>query len=125
MYKTSELSPGDLTKINIKNQSKIKELTGSELIPRQAWEVIKRESKGFTEDSPKAKQADELFAELMKVNGLKISSKQNGKQENQRKNQPTATKKSKEAVRLRMQFEEEERLRKLELIKLELELKAA
>lgn len=105
MYKTSKVNPQDLGKIKVKNQSKIKEITGTELVPTRAWEIIKKESKDFTTDSPKAKQADELFAELMKVNGLVVS-------------------KSKDDDKERIRIRERERSRAIEIMKLKLQIAA-
>ena len=105
MYKTSNIKPTDLEKIRVKNQGRIKEITGEELEPRKAWEIIKKESNGFTTDSPKAKQADELFAELMQVNGLTVS-------------------KSKADDKERIRIRERERARAIEIMKLQLKIAA-
>ena len=109
MYKTSRVNPEDLGKIKVKNQSKIKEITGAELVPTIAWEIIKKESKDFTKDSPKAKQADALFAELMKANGLTVH-----------RNTESSGKESDEEIKIKAQA----RKRALELLELELELAA-
>ena len=110
MYKTSKVNPEDLGKIKVKNQSKIKEITGTELVPTRAWEIIKKESKDFTTDSPKAKQADELFAELMKVNGLVVNRE--------------SVSQSKDDGKERIRIRERERARAIEIMKLKLQIAA-
>ena len=105
MYKTSQVNPNDLGKIKVKHQARIKEITGTELIPKKAWEIIKKESKGFTLDNAKARQADALFAELMHVNGLITDTPKVG---------------DKERIRLR----ERERARAITIMKLKLKIAA-
>lgn len=105
MYKTSKVSPTELKKIKVKNQAKIKEVTGEELDPSKAWTIIKNESKNFTSDNEKAKEADELLAELMKVNGLTISKTLDD---------------DKERIRIR----ERERARAIQIMKLQLQIAA-
>ena len=106
MYKTSKVSPTELKKIKVKNQAKIKEVTGEELDPSKAWTIIKTESKNFTSDNEKAKEADALLAELMKVNGLTITS--NAQADDQ------------ERIRIR----ERERARAIQIMKLQLQIAA-
>lgn len=110
MYKTSKVSPKELKKIKVKNQAKIKEVTGEELDPGKAWTIIKNESKNFTSDNEKAKEADELLAELMKVNGLTITS--NAQEDDQVDDQ--------ERIRIR----ERERARAIQIMKLQLQIAA-
>ncbi len=105
MYKTSAIKPETLSKVKVKNQDKIVEITGSKLEPKKAWEVIRNETKDFTKDSEKAKQADELFAELLKVNGLTVTK---------------STGKSNDRIAIR----ERERSRAIEILKLKLKIAA-
>ena len=70
MYELKDFDPKDLIKIKIKNQDKIVELTGSKLDPKKAFEIIKKETKDFKLDDEKARQADTLFIELLRREGL-------------------------------------------------------
>lgn len=106
MYKTSAIKPEILGKVKVKNQEKIVEITGSKLEPKKAWEIIRNETKDFTKDSDKAKQADELLMELLKANKISLPDK------------------SKDKTKARFRLEEQERNRELELLELELELAA-
>lgn len=106
MYQLTKVKPQDLSKVQVKNQDKILELTGSKLEPLKAFEIIKTETKDFKESNEKAKQADGLFIELLKLNGISV----NG----------TAVKTDGGKIRLR----EQERARALELLELELQLAA-
>ena len=115
MYKTSDINPKDLEKIQVRNQDKIVEITGEQLVPSRAWEIIKNESKDFTADNPKAKQADELFFELLKVNGL-IKSKE--KKEN------TSVDKKSMDDQERIRIRERERARAIQIMKLQLQIAA-
>ncbi|MDN5201181.1 hypothetical protein QQ008_07405 [Fulvivirgaceae bacterium BMA10] len=110
MYKTSQVTPKDLGKIKVKNQARIREITGEELDPKKAWSIIKNESKNFTNDNPKAKQADELFAELMKANGLIVN------------RDPVS--KSKDDDKERIRIRERERARTIQIMKLKLQIAA-
>lgn len=111
MYQIENIKPKELSLIQIKNQNKIVELTGSKLDPVRAYEIIKRESNGFTQDHEKAKEADKLFVDLLKLNGLwKIESEPQENELNQER----------EAIRIK----EQERSRELELLELELQLVA-
>lgn len=105
MYQLTNVKPQDLTKVQVKNQDKIVELTGRKLEPAKAFEVIKNETKGFTVDIEKAKQADKLFTELLKKNGIQV----NG-----------AATESDSRLRLQAQA----KAKALELLELELELVA-
>ena len=106
MYKIKNVPPKTFSKIEIKNQEKIKELTGSKLDPVRAFQIIKRESKDFSEQNEKALKADELLYELLKRDKLNgFGNKAD----------------SSERIRLK----ERERARELELLELELELKVA
>lgn len=105
MYQLTKVKPEVLSKVQVKNQDKIMELTGSKLEPVKAFEIIKNETKDFKESNEKAKQADQLFIELLKLNGISV----NG-----------AAGSDSGKIRLR----ERERSRALELLELELELAA-
>ncbi len=101
MYQIANITPAALAKVKIRNQSRILELTGSKFDPVRAYEIIGKEAKGFTEQNAKAEQADALFVELLKINGITL-------------NKPDAD----NAIRIR----EQERARALQLLELELEL---
>tara|TARA_R110002072_G_scaffold8208_1_gene42908 strand:+ start:2584 stop:2901 length:318 start_codon:yes stop_codon:yes gene_type:complete len=105
MYQLTKVKPEVLSKVQVKNQDKILELTGSKLEPTKAFEIIKNETKDFKEANEKAKQADQLFMELLKLNGISV----NGAAGN-----------AGGKIRLR----EQERARAIELLELELELAA-
>ncbi len=66
MYKTKDLTREDLSRIHIKNQAEIVRYIGSELNPIEAFELIKKESKGFTKASAKAEEADKLLYAIYK-----------------------------------------------------------
>ena len=104
MYQLTKVKPEVLSKVQVKNQDKILELTGSKLEPTKAFEIIKNETKDFKEANEKAKQADQLFMELLKLNGISVNGTANGSGK----------------IRLR----EQERARALELLELELQLAA-
>ena len=105
MYKTSRIKPETLGRIKVKRQKKIEEITGSRLDPKKAWEVIRNETKDFTKDSEKAKEADELLAELLKANGISVG-------------------KSKKEDEQRIRIRERERARAIEIMKLKLKIAA-
>lgn len=105
MYSISNVKTEDLSKIEVKNQPKIIQLIGRKLNPVEAFEVIKKDSVGFTKSHKKAEEADRLLADLLKKNGIKISGTPN-----------TST----HQIRLK----EQERARSLELLELELKLAA-
>jgi hypothetical protein len=105
MYQIENITPNELSKVKIKNQDRITELTGSKLDLQKAYEVIKDETKGFKEKNEKALQADELFAELLKLNGI------------------STTRSSKEKDN-QIKLKEQERTRALKLLELELQLAA-
>jgi hypothetical protein len=105
MYQIAKVKTEDLSKVTVKNQDKIMELTGRKLDPSKAFQVIKNETKGFTVDSEKAKKADRLFADFLKKNGIEINETDH---------------KSNTKIRL----QEQERARALDLLELELKLAA-
>lgn len=109
MYQIVELSPEAIKKVRITNQEKIRYLTGSELDLLKAFELIKAESKAFTEENEKAMEADKLLFELLKKNNIEGSDKS---QQRKKSNEKDAY------LRLR----ERERLRMLALLELELQL---
>jgi hypothetical protein len=112
MYKIATINTKDLSKIKISHQDKILELTGSKLDPLHGYEIIKKASKGFTTEDPKARQADELFYELLQRDGgvKKTASEDKTKVED---------------AQYEMQMRERERARRLRLLALELELESA
>ncbi|QKX05349.1 hypothetical protein HN014_10615 [Aquimarina sp. TRL1] len=66
MYKTKDLTEKDLEQIEIKNQAEIVQYIGSELNPKEAFALIKKESKDFTQPNVKAEQADALLYAIYK-----------------------------------------------------------
>ncbi len=105
MYSISNVKTEDLSKIEVKNQPKIIQLIGKKLNPVEAFEVIKKDSGGFTKSHKKAEEADRLLADLLKKNGIKVIG---------------TPKKSTNNIRLK----EQERARSLDLLELELKLAA-
>ncbi|GAA0892602.1 hypothetical protein GCM10009122_22810 [Fulvivirga kasyanovii] len=108
MYILEKVKPADLSRIQVKKQDKIIELTGSRFDPAKAFEVIKKETKDFKEQNEKAKEADALFAELLKQNGIKVQPHQGGEKAEQNR------------VRIR----EQERARAIQILELEMQLAA-
>jgi hypothetical protein len=72
MYQLATINIKQLPAVKIRNQQKILELTGSKLDLITAYEVIKKETKNFTEKNDKAQQADALYSELLKMNGIAV-----------------------------------------------------
>ena len=72
MYSISNLKQEDLEKIEVKNQAKIIQLMGKKLNPKEAFQVIKKDSMGFTKMDEKAQEADRKFLRLLQLNGIKI-----------------------------------------------------
>lgn len=66
MYKIKDITPEDLRDIEIQNQAEIVQYLGSALDPEEAFELIKKESEGFTKPNAKAEQADALLYALVK-----------------------------------------------------------
>ena len=65
MYRTKDISKAELKALAIKNQDEIVALTGSQLDPVKAWEVIKQASDNFTNSDLKAQEADVLLYEML------------------------------------------------------------
>jgi hypothetical protein len=82
MYKTKDLTPEDLSKIKIKNQAEILQYIGSELDPKEAFNLIKKESNGFTQANAKAEEADALLFAISQGKALTIPSKMTTKLKN-------------------------------------------
>ena len=101
MYQIASITPKELAKVKVRHQSEILELTGSKFDPLRAYDILSKETKGFTEENAKVQEADALFVELFKLNGITL--KKPGKDQ---------------AIRIR----EQERARALQLLELELEL---
>jgi hypothetical protein len=110
MYHIVNVSPEDLSKIKITNQQKIRDLTGSDLDLQKAFEVIKAESKGFTEENEKAKEADKLLLDLLNKNKVNLPEKE------------AQAKRSDGEENDRLRLREKERMRMLSLLELELQL---
>ncbi len=106
MQSLKSVTPTLLQQVQIRHQDKILELTGSRLEPAKAYDIIKKETKGFRESNPKAEQAANLFMELLKLNGISLPGM----------SQTEST--DEQRIRLR----ERERTRTLELLELELQL---
>ena len=105
MQTLNQVTPSLLQQIQVRHQDKILELTGSRLEPAKAYEIIKKETKGFKESNPKAQQAN-LFMELLRLNGISLPGEAPEKPNEQN----------------RLQLQERERARALELLELELTL---
>lgn len=108
MYQIKELKPQDIEKIKVKSQAQIIDLIGYELDPKKAFEVIKHDSKNFTNKNEDAIEADGLFMKLLTKNGIVL--------EGQTK--PT------KGIKSIQRIKEQERARALELLELELQLAA-
>ncbi len=104
MYKTKDLSPDDLAKAQIENQREIKQYIGSELDLKEAFRIIREQSRGFSAADAEAQQADRLLYGII-----------NGKSNPADKPQ---VKLSKEAIRIRQQQQANE----LALLELELQM---
>ena len=72
MYRTQNITTGQLGQIAIYNQDQIVDLTGSKLNLAKVHEVIRTESKDFTKSSVKAQQADDLLADLLEKRGIDV-----------------------------------------------------
>lgn len=103
MQTLNQVTPSLLQQIQVRHQDKILELTGSRLEPAKAYEIIKKETKGFKESNPKAQQAANLFMELLRLNGISLPGEAPNEQN-------------------RLQLQERERARALKLLELELTL---
>lgn len=106
MQTLNQVTPSLLQQIQVRHQDKILELTGSRLEPAKAYEIIKKETKGFKESNPKAEQAANLFMALLRLNGISLPGQAPEKPNEQN----------------RLQLQERERARTLELLELELTL---
>ncbi|WP_299243080.1 hypothetical protein [uncultured Aquimarina sp.] len=73
MYKTKDLTPEDLSKIKIKNQAEIVQFIGSELNLIEAHQLIKKESKGFTEPNANAEKADAYLYAIYKGEAITVT----------------------------------------------------
>lgn len=123
MYTLKHITPKELANLKVNNQQQITELTGSPFRPEHAYSVIKQQSEGFSKPDQKAQEADRLFAQLLRKNG--IGPAQEGKEVKKGKedkynnsNNPAAD--SKDRIRIAAQARE----RAIKLIELELELAA-
>lgn len=65
MYKTKNLQPTDLEKVVITNQEEIEQEIGSKLDLKEAFEIIKKRSNGFTTADVEAQRADALLYALV------------------------------------------------------------
>ena len=104
MYKTKNITKEALKALKIKNQDEIIALTGSELNPVKAWEVIKSASDNFNKSDTKAQEADVLLYNILHPEVKKQVKKETSKTNN------------KEVISIR----ERERARTLALLELEL-----
>lgn len=107
MYSITNVEPKDLSKIKVQKQDQIMQLTGKKLDAKDAFEIIKRETDGFKKSSDKAKEADKLLVQLLRLNGITVTGDE-----------------SLERKRKRMLIEAQSRERELALLELELELAA-
>jgi hypothetical protein len=111
-YQIASIDAKDLDKIKkIPNQDRILQVTGSKLNPFIAYEIIKRETEGFTKEDARAAEADALYTELLRLNGIDPGSQ---KKPSKKKDNDGQT----NILRVR----EQERARKLRILELELQL---
>ncbi len=108
MYTIQDLKPEDLEKVDIKNQDIIKQYVGSELNVKEAFQIIKETSKGFSVKDTEAEEADRLLMRIVQGKSEPLPKPIKEKQK----------KLSKEAIRIRQQQQASE----LALLELELEL---
>ena len=91
MYQTAQIKPihyAAIKKIPVSNQQQVIEESGQPFEALKALQAIKDESKGYSLDTPKAKEADTKMIEWLGQNGFKMASaKPKSKQENQAKKQ--------------------------------------
>jgi hypothetical protein len=120
IYQLKAVKSETLTDLKIENQSKIIAKTGEELVPQKAFEIIREESKGFTERNEKAEQGDTLMMKLLEKNGIVIQLPRPPAQP-EPEPAPAPTDKATNILALK----ERERLRMLELLELELSLDLA
>lgn len=112
MYKTKEIKPKELKAVEILNQKEILARTKKKLDPVQAFEVIKKESKGFSIANVKAQEADELLYMLLNRD-TKNASKKTSKKKTISKKDPSIEE---------IQIRERERARKIKILKIKLNL---
>lgn len=70
MYQITKVEPKTLSKVKVQHQDRIIQLTGKRLEPKGAFDIIKDETGGFKKKSEKAKQADKLLIQLLRLNGV-------------------------------------------------------
>jgi hypothetical protein len=127
IYQLKAVKSETLTDLKIENQSKIIAKTGEELVPQKAFEIIREESKGFTERNEKAEQGDTLMMKLLEKNGIVIQLPRPPAQPESEPAQPEpepAPAPTDKATNI-LALKERERLRMLELLELELSLDLA
>ncbi len=107
MEELKDLDPKILSKIKVKNQKKILQLTGTKFSPPKAFELLKKDTGDFTEWNDESEQAADLFQKLLKREGIELALKPPEDDE--------------EELRMR----EQERLRLIKLLQLKLKLKRA
>lgn len=117
MYELEKVNPADLDKIRVTRQDKILELTGSKFDPSKAYEMISQETGGFKQELGKAKEADALFIQLLKRDGVALPSDKPKKEAGKKSNTKTDDRSS---IRIR----EQERARSIEILQLKLKLAA-
>ena len=103
MYQLKDIKTATLKKIKIRGQKEIVKRTGVRLDLVKAYEEIKQETNNFSVESELAKEADELFDQLLQKNGLKVSPK-------------------KEEKSSKLALQEQERKRALDIVRLKLKL---
>ncbi|UII32261.1 hypothetical protein LVD17_00220 [Fulvivirga ulvae] len=117
MYELEKVNPADLNKIQVRKQGKIMELTGSKFDPAKAYEMISRETGGFKQEVDKAKEADALFIQLLKREGIALPGDKPKKEDGKK----PSTKTDNES---RIRIQEQERSRAIEILQLKLKLAA-
>lgn len=70
MYQLADINIQHLKKLKVNNQDEIKATTGTMFYPEKAYQIIKEKTEAFTKEDPIAKEADELFYQLLKDNNL-------------------------------------------------------
>lgn len=123
MYQLETTTLEDLKKIKVRNQEEIKKQTEFKLDPVKAYEKIKEETKNFTLDLEKGKEADELFQALLEKNKIKKSPSKPSDTKSKGKSEDKSEDKSKEGGES-YELKARARARGLKLLKLQLELDA-
>ena len=112
MYRMQHIDPVVLAGIKVRRQEEIVRLLGVKFDPVKALITLKKESKDFSEDSREAREADALFVQLLKREGIELPPENIDK--------PKGDTAEQEHIRIKRKALET----RLKLLKLELELAA-